>query len=163
MSLLPHFPLLFAMKWWDQMQWSLFFECWVSSQVFHSPLSLSSRGSLVSLQFLLLDWYHLHIWDCWYFYWQSWLQPLIHQDFHFTWCTLRISYIGKMAICSLVILLSQFWTSHLFHVWFWCFLTHIQVSWKIGKVVWYSYILRIFHSLWWFTQSKTLAQWMKHK
>ena len=27
----------------------LFFECWVLSQVFHSPLSLTSRGSLVSL------------------------------------------------------------------------------------------------------------------
>ena len=32
---------LFAMKWWDQMPWSLFFECWVLSQLFHSPLSMS--------------------------------------------------------------------------------------------------------------------------
>ena len=32
--------------------WSLFFECWALSQLFHSPLSLSSRGSLVSLHFL---------------------------------------------------------------------------------------------------------------
>ena len=46
------FPILFAMKWWDQMPWSSFFECWVLSQLFHSPLSLSSRGSLVSLYFL---------------------------------------------------------------------------------------------------------------
>ena len=30
-----------AMKWWDRMPWSLFFECWVLSQLFHSPLSLS--------------------------------------------------------------------------------------------------------------------------
>ena len=29
-----------------------FFECWVLSQVFHSPLSLSSRGSSVPLWFL---------------------------------------------------------------------------------------------------------------
>ena len=29
-----------------------FFECWLLSQVFHSPLSLSSRGSLVPLLFL---------------------------------------------------------------------------------------------------------------
>ena len=36
-----------AMKWWDQMPWSLFSECWALSQLFHSPLSLSSRGSLV--------------------------------------------------------------------------------------------------------------------
>ena len=32
----------------------LFFECWVLSQLFHSPLSSSSRGSLVSLCFLPL-------------------------------------------------------------------------------------------------------------
>ena len=42
---------LFAMKWWDQMPWSSFFE-WVLSQLFHSPLSISSRGSLVPLSFL---------------------------------------------------------------------------------------------------------------
>ena len=28
------FPHLFAMKWWDQKPWSLFFECWVLSQLF---------------------------------------------------------------------------------------------------------------------------------
>ena len=32
------------MKWWDQMPWSSFSECWALSQLFHSPLSLSSRG-----------------------------------------------------------------------------------------------------------------------
>ena len=36
---------LFAMKWWDRMPWSLIFESWVLSQLFHSPLSPSSRGS----------------------------------------------------------------------------------------------------------------------
>jgi len=35
---------LFAMKWWDQIPWSSFSECWVLSQHFHSPLSSSSRG-----------------------------------------------------------------------------------------------------------------------
>ena len=34
-----------SFKWWDWMPWSLFFECWVLSQLFHSPLSLSSRDS----------------------------------------------------------------------------------------------------------------------
>ena len=34
---------------------------------FHSPLSLSSRGSLIPLHFLPLEWYHLHILGCWYF------------------------------------------------------------------------------------------------
>ena len=38
---------------------------------FHSPLSPSSRGSLVSLHFLPLKWCHLHIWCCWYFSRQS--------------------------------------------------------------------------------------------
>ena len=36
------------MKWWDWMPWSLFSECWVLSQLFHCPLSHSSRGSLLS-------------------------------------------------------------------------------------------------------------------
>ena len=32
------FPIYLPMKWWDQMPWSLFFECWVLSQLFDSPL-----------------------------------------------------------------------------------------------------------------------------
>ena len=39
------------MKWWDQMTWSSFSECWALSQLFHSPLSLSSKDSLVLLLF----------------------------------------------------------------------------------------------------------------
>ena len=46
------FPHLFAMKWWDQMQWSKFSECWALRQLFHSPLSVSSRGSSILLRFL---------------------------------------------------------------------------------------------------------------
>ena len=38
LSLFPVFPHLFAMKWWDQMPWSSFFERWVLSQLFHSSL-----------------------------------------------------------------------------------------------------------------------------
>ena len=45
LSLFPRFPHLFAMKQWDLMPWSLFFECWVLSQLFHSPLLPWSRGS----------------------------------------------------------------------------------------------------------------------
>ena len=41
------------------MPWS---ECWVLSQLFHSPLSPSSRGSLVPLCFLPLGFCHLCIW-----------------------------------------------------------------------------------------------------
>ena len=55
------------------------------------------------------------------------------------------------------VLLSQFWTSLLFHVWFCCFLTCTQVSQEAGQMVWYSHLLRIFHSLLWSTQSKALV------
>ena len=37
------------------------FWIWVLSQLFHSSLSSSSRGSFVSLHFRLLEWCHLHI------------------------------------------------------------------------------------------------------
>ena len=33
----PLFTHLFPMKWWDQVPWSSFSECWVLSQLFHSP------------------------------------------------------------------------------------------------------------------------------
>ena len=46
LTLFPLFPHLFPMKWWDQMPWSSFSECWALSQLFHSPLSLS-RSFLV--------------------------------------------------------------------------------------------------------------------
>ena len=42
----PLFPHLFPMKWWDRIPWSPFSECWALSQLFHSLLSLSSRGYL---------------------------------------------------------------------------------------------------------------------
>ena len=55
LSLFPLFPHLFPMKWWDPMPWSWFSECWALSQLFHPPLSLSSRGSLVLLHFCHKD------------------------------------------------------------------------------------------------------------
>ena len=69
--LFPLFPHLFAMKWQDQMPWSSCFECWVLSQLFHSPLSPSSRGSLIPLRFLPWGWCHLHNWSYWCFFQQS--------------------------------------------------------------------------------------------
>ena len=51
-SLFPLFPHLYDMTWWGQMPWSWFSECWALSQLFHSPLLLSSRGCLVPLHFL---------------------------------------------------------------------------------------------------------------
>ena len=51
-ALFPLFPHLFPMKWWDQMPWSSFCECWGLSQLFNSPLPLSSRGFWVPLHSL---------------------------------------------------------------------------------------------------------------
>ena len=75
------FPHLFAVKWWNWMPCSYFFECWVLSQFFHSPLLPSSRGTLVPLLFLPLG-CHLLIWDCWDFSQQSWFQLVIHSTQH---------------------------------------------------------------------------------
>ena len=105
-----------CMNWWDQIPWSQFSECWVWSQLFHFLLSNSSRVSWFPLHFLSLEWYHLHIWGSWYFLQKSWFQLMIHPPWHFAWCTPHRSYISKMTIYSLVILLSQFGTSQLFHV-----------------------------------------------
>ena len=50
-----------------------------------------------------------------------------------------------MTIYILDILLSQFGTSLLFHVQFYCcFLACIQISQQAGKVVWYSHLLKNF-------------------
>ena len=66
-----------------------FFECWVLSQLFHSLLSPSSRGSLV------FAFCHKGAVICisgyWYFSRQSWFQLVLHSAQHFTWCTLHIS------------------------------------------------------------------------
>ena len=65
--IVSNFPLLFVMKSCSQLPFFFFFECWALSQLFHSSLSLSSRGSLVLLHFLPLKWYHPHFWGCWCF------------------------------------------------------------------------------------------------
>ena len=57
-----------------------------------SSLKPSSRGSLVLVPFLPLEWYHLHIWGCWYFLQQSWFQLINHPaQWFFAWCNLCIS------------------------------------------------------------------------
>ena len=63
---------------WSDGPWSSFSECWVLSQLFHSPLWFSSRGSSVPLCILPQGWCHLHIWGYCYFSWQSWFQLVPH-------------------------------------------------------------------------------------
>ena len=106
----------------------LYFECWVISQLFRSPLSLSSRVSLVPLHFLLLGWCHLHIWGYWYFSWKSWFQLKLHQAQHFTWCTLHRSYISRVTVYSLDVCCSMSSSNC-------CFLTCIHVSQEAGNAV----------------------------
>ena len=58
-----YFPMY--LPWNDGTGCQIFvFECWVLSQLFHSPLLPSSRGSLVALSILPLKWCHLHVWGC---------------------------------------------------------------------------------------------------
>ena len=68
-----------------------FFESWISNHLFHSLLSPTSRSSLVFLHFLPVEGYHLRIWGCWYFSWQSWFQSVSHPPQHFIWSTLHNS------------------------------------------------------------------------
>ena len=49
-----------------------------------------------------------------------------------------------MTICSLVVLLSWFGTSLLFHVQICFFLTCIQISQEADQMIWYSYLLKNF-------------------
>ena len=58
---------------------------------FHSPLSLSVRGTLVPLYFQPSGWCHLHIWGYWYFSWQSWFQLVLQPAQNFTRYTPHIS------------------------------------------------------------------------
>ena len=53
---------------------------------FKLALSYSSRGSLVPLCFLPLEWYHPHIWGCLRFSCLSWFQLVIHPAWHSSWC-----------------------------------------------------------------------------
>ena len=79
-----HFPPSICHEMMEPDAMILVFECWVLSQLFHFPLSPSSRGSFVSVHFLPLGWYHLHIWGCWYFSRQSWFQLMIAPAQHLT-------------------------------------------------------------------------------
>ena len=127
-------PIVPSMKLWDWKSWSSFLECWVLSQLFHSPLLASSRGSLVSLQFLPFKWCHLPICCGWYFSQQSWFQLVSHSAWHIAWCTLyMLNEQDDKQSCH--ILFQNFEPASCFmSVSNCCFLTCIQVSKKPGKV-----------------------------
>ena len=139
------------MKWWNWMLCTSFFECWVLSQIFHSPLPPSPKGSFVPLHFLLLKLYHLHIGSCWYFSQQSWLQDsslrVIQPAFYMMysaynlnkqgdniqpWCTLFP--IWNQSVVPCLFLTAASWPAYRFH--------RRQVRWSGIPIS-----LRIFHSL----------------
>ena len=66
------------------------FWMWNLSQKFHSPFSLSTGDSLISLHVLPWEWCLLHIWGYWYFSHQPWFQLVLHPVGHFAWCTQHI-------------------------------------------------------------------------
>ena len=76
-----------------------FSECWALSQLFHSPLSLSSRGSLALLHCLPWEWCHLHIWGYWYFSHQSWFRLVLHPAQRFWWNAVREMHIKLLGKC----------------------------------------------------------------
>ena len=69
----------------------LFFWMLCFKAAFSLSLSPSSRGSLVPLHFLPLEWYYLLIWGGWCFFWQSWFHLVIHPGQHFAWCILHVT------------------------------------------------------------------------
>ena len=70
---------------------------------------------------------------------------LCYLSWHFTWCTLHISYISRVTIYTLrysfpdlgPVCCSTSGSN-------WCFLTRIQISQEASKVVWYSHLLKNF-------------------
>ena len=137
------FPHLSAMKWWDWMPWSLFFQCWVLSQLFHSPPSLSKRGS-----YFLFTFCHKGGVIC-----ISEVIGISPSNLDFSFCSsspaFHMIYSGyKLTMqCDNIQLwcaLSQFGTSPLFHVWFCYFLTCIQIFRRQIKQSGIQISLRIF-------------------
>ena len=111
---------------------------WVLS--FKPAFSLSSftliKRFFSYYSLLPLEWYHLYIWGCWYFSWQSWFQLVSHPGQHFAWYTLHLSWISRVTIYILDVFFSQFWTNALSMSGSnYCFLTCIQVFQETGKVI----------------------------
>ena len=84
----------FYLLWSDGTRWHDLSCCCFLMLSFKPAFSFPSfiliKGSLVPLHFLLLKWYHLHIWG-WHFSGKSWFQHITHPAQYSTWYTLHIS------------------------------------------------------------------------
>ena len=133
----------------------------VLSCVLHSPPSPSSRGSLVALCFLALEWYHLHNWECWCFSCLCWFQFVNHPA-HLMMCYVYglSKHTNSRQPCSTT-------SSILNQTIFPCRVLNIssQATYRFisgGKMVWYPISLRGFHSLLWSTQRvQCSCRWWK--
>ena len=144
------------MKWWGWRSWSYFFECWVSSQLFHTPLSPSSRGFLVpSLSAIwVISFAYLKL----LIFLPAILIPACDSSslaFNMMHYASKLNKQGdniqpwqpfpnfEPVHCSM----SSFNC---------CFLTGIQISQETCTVVWYSHLFKKFHNLLWPMQWKAL-------
>ena len=84
------------MKWWDQMPWSSFFECWVLSQLFTLIKRLFSSSSLSAIWVVSSAYLRLLI-----FLSAILIPPVIYPAWHFTWCTLHMSQINEWQYTAL--------------------------------------------------------------
>ena len=138
------FPHLFAMKWWDQMPCCSFFEYWVLGQVFHSSFifikRLFSSSLLTVIKVVSSAYLRLLI------LLQAVLIPACeHPAWHFTWCTLYRSLISRVTINRLTYPFASLETVHcsMFST-NCCFLSCIQISQEVGKMIWYSHLFKNF-------------------
>ena len=123
---------------------------------FHSPPSPSSRGSLVPLHFLPLEWYYLHIWGCWCFSCLSWFPRCnsFSRAFHMMCSAYRLNKQGdnRQSYHTSFSILNQAVPYRVLTVASWLAHNFLQLR-QPGIPV----SLRTFHSLLWPTQSKASA------
>ena len=109
--------------------WSSFFECWVLCQLFHSPLSLSSRGFDESL-FAFCHKAYVDMLSAYLRLLVFFLAILISAcdlsspAFFMMYSAYKLNKQSD----SLFVLLSEFWTSLLFHIRF-CFTPGFSILW----------------------------------
>ena len=155
------FLLLFAWNDGTECHDLSFLNADILSLLFHTPLSLSSRGSLVPLHFLPLEWYHLHLWDL------VFLPAVLIQAcdsfspaFHIMYTAQKLNKQGdNIHLChTTFLILSQYlvscpvltaasWPAYKF--------LKRQIRWSDTPIS-----LRVVHNLLWSIQSKTLV-WSK--
>ena len=143
------FPIYFP---WSEGPDAMIFIFWILS--FKPTFSLSSFTFIKRL--FSSSSLSVHIWDYWYFSWQSWFQLfqlVLLPAQRFSWCTLYITYIQpwctpfpiwNQSVVPCAVLTVASWFSYRF--------LKRQVRWSGIPIS-----FRIFQSLVWSTQSKALA------